>query len=156
MGQALSIALTGRDLAWIEYQQRQQLVWDKLASQVKPAWRGARIYVEVGEGPYVAAETSFIGQGLRRIGLQAAVPGTWGAFPRLNPEWVLQHPPGWIVLGQTARAAASRPGWEHLSTLQSRRICVLSTAQMDTLVRPGPRLHQGMAAILACLADAPT
>ena len=156
MGQALSRALTGRDQAWSDYQQRQQRAWDELAAQVKPAWRGARVYVEVGEGPYVAADNSFIGQGLRRLGLHSAVSGQWGPFPRLNPEWVLRHPPDWIVLGQTARAPATRPGWEHLPTLQNRRVCVLSAAQMDTLVRPGPRLHQGMAAILACLSGTPS
>ena len=151
MGLALARLLGGGDAAWRAYESRQQEAWHDLARRVPPQARGHRIYIEVGEGPYVAAQTSFIGQALERVQLQAAVPGTWGVFPRLSPEWVLRQSPDWIVLSASATSAARRPGWAALSAVQDRRVCVLNPAQMDTLVRPGPRLSEGIAAILACM-----
>jgi iron complex transport system substrate-binding protein len=151
MGQALSQLLGFGTAAWAAYEQRQNAVWLELAQGVDMARRGQRVYVEVGEGPYVAAQSSFIGQALERVRLQSAVPATWGVFPRLSPEWVLREQPDWIVLSATATSPAHRPGWGRLRAVAQRHVCVLSPAQMDTLVRPGPRLSEGIGAILACM-----
>lgn len=151
MARSLSMALTGSLSAWTAYEQRQHQAWQDLVARADPRWRAAKVYVEVGEGPYVAAESSFIGEGLRRVGLSAIVPGDWGPFPRLSPEWVWRAAPDWIVLGPTANPVSRRPGWEQMAAVQGNRVCVLSAQQMDTLVRPGPRLHEGIGAILACL-----
>ncbi len=151
MARSLSMALTGSLSAWTAYEQRQQSSWLALAARTPPRWRQASVYIEVGEGPYVAAETSFMGEGLRRVGLRSAVPGDWGPFPRLSPEWVWRAGPDWIVLGSTATPVPRRPGWGQLAAVQGQRVCVLSADQMDTLVRPGPRLHEGIGAILDCL-----
>ncbi len=155
MGQALARVLGVGDDTWAAYQVRQQDAWRDLARRVSAGMMDRRIYIEVGEGPYVAAQTSFIGQALQRVRLQAAVPGTWGVFPRLSPEWVLREQPDWIVLSSTASPPARRPGWDRLQAVVDRRVCVLNPAQMDTLVRPGPRLNEGIAAILACMNTQP-
>jgi iron complex transport system substrate-binding protein len=151
MGLALARLLGGGDAAWAAYLGRQQQAWLALSSQVAPAHRGQRIYIEVGEGPYVAAQSSFIGQALQRVELQAAVPANWGVFPRLSPEWVLREQPDWIVLSSTATWPARRPGWGSLQALQRQQLCILTPLQMDALVRPGPRLAQGIGAILGCM-----
>lgn len=155
MGQALSRALGWGDAAWTAYVARQAQAWREVARQVNERHVGQRVYIEVGEGPYVAAQSSFIGQALQRVRLQAAVPGTWGVFPRLSPEWVLREQPEWIVLSSSAAPPERRPGWSRLQAVQSQRVCVLTRAQMDALVRPGPRLSEGIAAILACMNPKP-
>ncbi len=151
MGLALARALGAGEAAWQAYQDREAQVWQLMALNMNPALRGQRLYIEVGEGPYVAAQTSFIGQALQRVQLQSAVPGDWGVFPRLSPEWVLREQPDWVVLSSTAQPAAKRPGWMRLKAVSEQRVCVLSSAEMDTLVRPGPRLAAGIQAILACM-----
>lgn len=151
MGRALARVLGLGEGAWTAYEARQQQVWRDLAGRVGAPATERRIYIEVGEGPYVAAQTSFIGQALERVRLQAAVPGTWGVFPRLSPEWVLRQQPDWIVVSSTATPPARRPGWAGLQAVRAGRVCVFNPSQMDTLVRPGPRLSEGIAAILACM-----
>ncbi|MEY2620611.1 MAG: hypothetical protein RIT26_431 [Pseudomonadota bacterium] len=156
MGQTLARVLGTGDNAWAAYAARQQQAWRDLARKVDTAQAGQRIYIEVGEGPYVAAQSSFIGQALERVRLRAAVPGHWGVFPRLSPEWVLREQPDWVVLSSTATAPSRRPGWDRLRAVTNRRVCVLSPDQMDMLVRPGPRLSEGIAAILACMNPNPS
>ena len=151
MGLALSRLLWGSDERWLAHEQRQAQRWLALAQRVDASMRGARVYIEVGEGPYVAADTSFIGQALKRVGLTSAVPGTWGVFPRLSPEWVLREQPDWVVLGSTALAAQRRAGWRQLQALRHNRVCVLQPGEMDMLVRPGPRLVDGIASLVACM-----
>ncbi|MDI9332146.1 MAG: helical backbone metal receptor [Alphaproteobacteria bacterium] len=151
MGQGLVTLLGLGEATWQAHLQRQTEIWAELARQLGSKQQGQRVYVEVGEGPYVAAQSSFIGQALGRVNLQSAVPGAWGAFPRLSPEWVLGAQPDWIVLSANAPAASRRPGWSRLQAMQAGRVCVLNPAQMDTLVRPGPRLAQGVGAILSCM-----
>ncbi len=155
MARSLSMALTGSVQAWVDHEQRQQRAWQALAARTPPRWRHASVYIEVGEGPYVAAESSFMGEGLRRAGLRSAVPGDWGPFPRLSPEWIWRAGPDWIVLGSTAAPVSRRPGWGQLAAVQGNRVCVLSPDQMDTLVRPGPRLPEGIGAILDCMQAQP-
>ena len=156
MGLALSQVLSGTDGPWLSHLQRQNQLWSELAASVPERFRGSRLYIEVGAGPYVAAQSSFIGQALQRVGLLSAVPGTWGVFPRLSPEWVLQDQPDWVVMGHSAEKPYKRPGWQHLKAVQRHRICVMSPEQMDALVRPGPRLHLGVQAVLSCMQKSQT
>jgi iron complex transport system substrate-binding protein len=151
MGLALSRILWGSDERWQAHEKLQAQRWHALAQGVNPAMKGARVYIEVGEGPYVAADSSFIGQALKRVGLASAVPGTWGLFPRLSPEWVLREQPDWVVISSTALAVQRRAGWRQLQALRHNRVCVLQPGEMDMLVRPGPRLVDGIASLVACM-----
>jgi iron complex transport system substrate-binding protein len=156
MAQALSQVLVGSDAAWLRHEQRQHKLWNDVAAVVPARLRGSRLYIEVGAGPYVAAQPSFIGQALQRVGLASAVPGTWGVFPRLSPEWVLREQPDWVVLSHSAAKPEDRPGWAQLSAWQKRQVCILSADEMDMLVRPGPRLPLGVAALVSCMQTTPS
>ena len=151
MGRSLSLVLTGGLLAWENLAARQQTIWREMSAKLDARWRHARVYVEVGEGPYVAAQHSFIGDALQQVGLRSAVPGSWGVFPRLSPEWVLRAQPDWIVLSSTATPVQRRPGWQSLTAANADHVCILNPQEMDALVRPGPRLHEGIQAILQCM-----
>lgn len=114
--------------------------------------RGQSVYFEVGEGPYAASESSFIGELLARVGARNVVPASLGPFPRLNPEFVVRADPQVIMLGEArSQAMAARPGWSTIRAVREQRICRFTPEQADVLVRPGPRLAQGARLMVDCL-----
>lgn len=123
------------------------------ASQaLAPAQRGARVYFEVSSEPYAASESSFIGQLLALVGAANVVAGSMGPFPKLNPEFVVRADPQVIMVSdRTSGDLARRPGWAGLRALREGRVCQVSPAQSDVLVRPGPRMAEGARLMIACL-----
>jgi iron complex transport system substrate-binding protein len=51
-----------------------------------------------------------------------------------------------------APTLAERPGWDKLRAVKEHRFCSFPSEVRDTLVRPGPRVADGMQAIADCLA----
>ncbi|MFO1268282.1 MAG: helical backbone metal receptor [Rubrivivax sp.] len=81
------------------------------AARVPAALRGQRVYVEVANAPFAAGEASFIGALVQRLGLANVVPAALGAFPQLNPEFVLRADPDIVIATAAAVAEMSvRPG----------------------------------------------
>lgn len=132
---------------------RQQGARIRAAAQALPAaWRGVRCYVEVDPSPYAAGEASFIGALLAELGLANIVPAALGAFPKLNPEFVLRAAPALIFIGtESAATLAQRPGWAALPALRARRVAVLSREAMGVIGRPGPRLGEAAERLAAAL-----
>lgn len=135
-------------------------VWDRIrrdvdaaAARVPPALRGQRVYFEIDGGPYAAGPASFIGETLTQLHMGNIVPASLGAFPKLNPEFVVRARPD-IVMGLRSEQAAlaRRPGWGGLAAVREQRLCGFDAAQFDVLVRPGPRLGEGAAQLADCLA----
>jgi iron complex transport system substrate-binding protein len=113
---------------------------------------GARVYFEVDRTPYAAGPTSFIGELLTRVGARNIVTADLGAFPKLNPEYVVRYQPDVIfVSAADAATLAERPGWDQLRAVKERRYCSFPPEINDILVRPGPRVAEGMQAIADCL-----
>jgi iron complex transport system substrate-binding protein len=111
------------------------------------------VYFEVDRAPYAAGPASFIGELLTRLGTRNIVTADLGAFPKLNPEYVVRHPPDVIfVAAGEAEQLADRPGWGQLRAVKERRFCSFPSPVTDTIVRPGPRVAQGMRALAECLA----
>lgn len=110
------------------------------------------VYFEVDAAPYAAGEASFIGELLARLGVRNIVPAELGPFPKLNPEYVVRHNPDVIFISpKTAPTLAQRPGWASIRAVRERRLCLLDAEARDTVVRPGPRVVEGMRALGACL-----
>lgn len=126
------------------------------ASALIPApLKGARVYFEVDRSPYAAGEASFIGETLARLGLRNIVGKALGAFPKINPEFVVQQQPDVIVLSERhAAELPKRPGWLQLKALQNQAVCELSASEGDLVVRSGPRLAQGAKVLAQCIAKA--
>jgi iron complex transport system substrate-binding protein len=124
---------------------------DEAARGVPPALRGQRVYFEVNSAPYAAGAASFTGETLARLGLVNIVPAEMGAFPRLNPEFVVRAQPQ-VVLAEARALAAmpARPGWSRLAAPGVVR-CGLAVDENDVLVRPGPRLGEGARLVVQCL-----
>jgi cobalamin transport system substrate-binding protein len=113
---------------------------------------GPSVYFEVDRAPYAAGPESFIGEILMRLGARNIVAADLGAFPRLNPEYVVRLNPDVIFISSMdAQHLAERPGWDQIRAVKERRVCSLAPAQLDIITRPGPRIAEGMRAIEACL-----
>ena len=125
------------------------------AARTLPAHaRGARVFFEISSGPWAAGPSSFIGESIRRLGLGNIVPDELGPFPRLNPEFVLAHPPEIIMATSHSQLArAPYPGWQNLPAWREQRLCLFTRAETDVLVRPGPRMAEGVRLIARCVAD---
>jgi iron complex transport system substrate-binding protein len=114
---------------------------------------GPAVYFEVDRAPYAAGPGSFIGELLTRLGTRNIVHAALGAFPKLNPEYVVREDPDVIfVTAAESPHLAERPGWDSIRAVRENRICSFDAAVSDTIVRPGPRVAAGMRAIDDCLA----
>ena len=123
------------------------------AKLIAPQQRGAKLYFEVDRTPYAAGESSFIGQTVASLGLRNIVGKSLGAFPKINPEFVVRQQPDVIVLSERHAAELSlRPGWKQLKALQERAVCELTPAEGDLVVRSGPRLADGAKVLAQCIA----
>jgi iron complex transport system substrate-binding protein len=134
-------------------------VWRGIEAEVNAAVqsvpagvRGTRVFFEVNAGPYAAGPSSFIGEMLTRLGVRNIVPTSLGAFPKLNPEYVVRANPDLIMVGDSnAQGLGQRPGWAAIRAVREQRLCVFNPAQSDVLVRPGPRLAEAARLMAQCL-----
>ena len=154
VGRALGLPDADAQRVWF----RIETALGTIAQSIPPRSRGARVYFEVGSGPYAASEASFIGEMLARLDARSIVPGNLGPFPKLNPEFVVKADPDVIMIGdEHFTGLAGRPGWAALRAVREQRVCVFPPAQADILVRAGPRLVEAARLMAACLASrAPT
>ncbi|MDR2154294.1 MAG: helical backbone metal receptor [Burkholderiaceae bacterium] len=117
--------------------------------------RGARVYFEVGPGPYAAGRGSFIGELMDALGLLNVVDTGLGAFPRLNPEYVVRAAPDVVIAADSSlREMASRPGWANMRALRTGRTCSFEGNERDVLVRPGPRMAEAAHLLARCVTTA--
>ena len=149
----------GERLGMADAQARWAAIEARLEAQIRaraPVIRPLRVYVEVGgRGPYAAGAASFLGELLTRLGATHSIGPELGAFPLINPEWVLRHPPDLIILTHSEPVDLQRrPGWASLPAVKHQRICRLTASEAALATRPGPRLPE-VAAILARCLDQP-
>jgi iron complex transport system substrate-binding protein len=123
------------------------------AAQRMPAQaQGATVYFEVNPAPFAAGRASFIGEVMHRMGLHNTVPESLGPFPKLNPEFVVRANPALIIVAQRESAGLTRrPGWQRIDAVAHQRLCTLTDAQSDIMVRPGPRIAEAAEIVLACV-----
>jgi iron complex transport system substrate-binding protein len=113
---------------------------------------GPSVYFEIDRAPYAAGPASFIGEMLARLGTRNIVTADLGPFPKLNPEYVVRHNPDVIFVSPADEPhLAERPGWDQIRAVKEHRLCVFAPSVHNTIVRPGPRVAEGMAALEECL-----
>lgn len=140
-------------------QDRAQTLWQSIQQKLEAAAlrvpakaKGMRIYFEAGSGYFAAGEASYIGETLKRLGLVNVVTPAMGAFPQVNPEFVVKTNPQIIFMGErTATDLKSRPGWQRIEAIAQQRICAFPPAQADIIVRSGPRIPEAADLMVACL-----
>jgi iron complex transport system substrate-binding protein len=113
---------------------------------------GPTVYFEVDPGPYAAGSSSFIGELLALLGARNIVTPDLGPFPKLNPEYVVRRDPQVIFISPAeAPHLIERPGWDRIRAVKERRLCFFPPEVRDTIVRPGPRVAEGMRSMAECL-----
>jgi len=136
-------------------------VWKQIQAEITRAnkqldgsQKNMRVYFEVNSAPYAAGRTSFIGELLTRLELYNIIPESLGAFPKINPEFVVQAKPEIIMLSETRLPdIKKRPGWGTIPAIAQNRICAFNKEQSDILVRPGPRMGQAALILSQCVAE---
>jgi iron complex transport system substrate-binding protein len=126
----------------------------EIGAQAIRARQGATpsVYFEIDRTPYAAGPQSYIGELLARLGTRNIVASGLGAFPRLNSEYVVRHDPDILFVSPVdAAGLALRPGWDALPAVRARHICSFSPEVEATIMRPGPRIAEGMQAMAACI-----
>jgi len=108
-----------------------------------------RVFVELWYDPITTVGgTSFIDEVIRRAGGINVAHNISQAYPRINPEKVIEWNPDVIVLcymaGQRdcASQLAGRIGWADISAVRNGRI--IGDIPSDFILRPGPRLIEGV------------
>ncbi|MDP3620393.1 MAG: helical backbone metal receptor [Polynucleobacter sp.] len=135
-------------------------VWDRIqldiaraSRNLTPSQKGIQVYFEVNPAPFAAGKTSFIGELLERLGVQNIVTEKMGAFPKINPEFVVQSKPALIMTSESSAAQlAQRPGWKSIPAIKDGRVCLFNASDADVLVRPGPRVGEAASIIGQCIA----
>jgi iron complex transport system substrate-binding protein len=122
--------------------------------------RRARVFVEIWHDPLTTAGgPSFLNDVVCRAGginVAAELPQP---HPRVNPEKVIDWNPDVIVIaymgrpGQMASQVAGRIGWADVKAVRNGRI--IDDMPTDILLRPGPRLVEGVKALAERLYPAP-
>jgi len=136
-------------------------VWKQIQAEITRAnkqldgsQKNMRVYFEVNSAPYAAGRNSFIGELLTRLELNNIIPESLGAFPKINPEFVVQAKPEIIMLSETKLPdIKQRPGWSAIPAIVQNRICAFNKEQSDILVRPGPRMGQAALILSQCIAE---
>jgi iron complex transport system substrate-binding protein len=110
------------------------------------------VYFEIDRTPYAAGPSSYIGELLSRLGTRNIVGEELGPFPRLNSEYIVRHDPDIMFISpRDVAGLAMRPGWSALRAVRERRICAFSPEIEATIMRPGPRVADGMRAMADCI-----
>lgn len=118
----------------------------------KLAGHSPQVYYEVDAGPYAAGPESFIGDLLSRLGAHNIITPELGPFPKINPEYVVQQNPDVIFIAPTeVPHLGERPGWSQIRAVREKRLCSYPPEVRDTIVRPGPRVAEGLKALADCL-----
>jgi len=124
----------------------------EVTAGLPPEGKRPRVYFEVWADPPMAiGDSSYAGDLVRLAGGSNITRGVIGDYPRLSMEFIISADPEVVILSHcddTAGAAAGlgrRPGWAGVSAVKSGR--VWGDLDMDLLLRPGPRLPEGLAAL---------
>ena len=136
-------------------------VWKQIQAEITRAnkqldgsQKNVKVYFEINAAPYAAGRTSFIGELLAKLEVNNIIPDSLGAFPKINPEFVVQARPEIIMLSETRVAdMKKRPGWNSIPAIAKNHICAFSKEQSDILVRPGPRMGQAALILSQCIAE---
>jgi iron complex transport system substrate-binding protein len=129
--------LTGRAVEAAALAARLRGEVDEVAARVAGRPK-VRVYYEIDPTPYSVGPRSFVGVLLAKAGGETVAPGSLGDYPRLAPEEVFARDPD-VILGVTLDEARARPGWGRLGALEGD--------ERAAVVRPGPRVAEGVRAL---------
>lgn len=126
---------------------------DKVQERVKqvPPERRPRVFIEVWNKPLLTAgRNSFVDELISLAGGVNIAHDVLRPYISFSPEEVIKRNPEYIILGYMNGEPAEgfieeRLGWENVDAVKNKRI--YGDIASDLLLRPGPRLIDGLKAI---------
>lgn len=130
----------------------------KLRASMPPLPQRPTVFVEVWHDPITTAGSeSFVADlielaGGRNIGSEAATP-----YYTVGSEWIVARNPDTVLTlymtpGSNAPSVTSRAGWSGIAAVRHGR--VYGGLNNDLVLRPGPRVIEGVSLIRQCLQSA--
>jgi len=113
-----------------------------------PEGKRPRVYVEIWMQPLISVgASSFVTELVRRAGGISITADLPGDYPQVSPEVVVARDPSVIVLthgggSATAASVGRRVGWARVTAVREMR--VIADLLPDLILRPGPRLVEGV------------
>ncbi|MBT3193039.1 MAG: ABC transporter substrate-binding protein [Verrucomicrobia bacterium] len=114
------------------------------------------VYAEIWHDPMTTIGSgTFLSDLIALAGGKSIGDGAGSDYYQISPESVLSSNPDVVLClymgkGEGASGALkARPGWQHLKAVQTS--AVYDSLNNDILLRPGPRVLEGVAILRACL-----
>ena len=116
------------------------------------------VFVELDPSPYSVGPQSYLGELLTLAGGANVVAAELGAFPLVDPEYIVAQDPDVLLLldapfGESADTVRVRPGWRALSAVAEGAIIEFTQPQVDLLNRAGPRLPEALELLIDVLEE---
>lgn len=134
-----------------------QTTWDQIATKVKTTTTTPKVFWELDatdpSKPYTVGKGSFITDLITTAGGVNVFGDVDNPYPQVSLEQVVAAAPDLIILsdaayGVTAEQVVARPGWQSIPAVKNSTVFPID----DNLVsRPGPRIVDGLAAVVAIL-----
>ena len=125
---------------------------EEVVSTYRQRAKRPRVFLELADNPIMTVGgTSFVDELIRRAGGVNVAHELPQAYPKVNPEKVIEWDPEVILVcymsrsGRAAEALANRIGWATITAVRSKQ--VFANVPNDLLLRPGPRLVEGVEAL---------
>lgn len=133
--------------------QRMRMEIDEVQERVKqvPQDQRPRVFIEVWNKPLLTAgRNSFVDELISLAGGVNIAHDVFKPYISFSPEEVIKRNPEYIILGYMNGEPAEgfieeRLGWENVDAVKNKRI--YGDIASDILLRPGPRLIDGLKAI---------
>ena len=120
-----------------------------LQGQARP-----KVYVEIWHDPVMSVgESSFISDMIETAGGINIAKGLKRGYSRIDPEKIIYENPDIIIIAYMKplewiqKTFSSRTGWRNISAVKNGKI--YSDIDPDTILRPGPRVAQGLEKLYA-------
>lgn len=133
-----------------QLRRRVEKVEEKHASL--PEGQRPAVFVEISPKPiYTAGQRSFISEMLAKAGARNVADTLDEPFAKVTSEQVIRWNPDVIILGYMGPAAGAaetvskRIGWDSIDAVRNHRI--IDDIHPDLLLRPGPRIVDGLEAL---------
>lgn len=134
-----------------------QTEWQALAEQVAKTTDRPTVFWELDATdpakPYTVGPDSFVAELLQVAGGTNIFADVTDAYPQVSLEQIVAKAPDTIILadslwGVTPESVVARAGWDSIPAVQNQRVFPID----DNIVsRPGPRIVQGLQAVVAIL-----
>ena len=120
-----------------------------------PKEKRPKVFIEIWHDPLMTAGPgSIVNELLELAGGENIAYDAPRAYSRFSAEVIIKRNPQVIILGymskdNTKDLISNRLGWQDISAVKNKRI--VSNINPDLILRPGPRLAQGLEEIYRCL-----